>query len=151
MITEVYIETKKGAAEKHEIRDGQLVLDKKLPSGYKFPVNYGFIRNTISGDGDAYDVILLGPAVRAGQKYKVKLIGLMRMLDEAKEDYKAICVPRGSKLKDVSDLKEKELAKIKYFFEHYKISHTLVMGFSDVKKAERAVKLASLKFRQAKT
>ncbi|MBI4095886.1 MAG: inorganic diphosphatase [DPANN group archaeon] len=150
MIIEVCIETKKGATEKRELRDGQLVLDKKLPAGYKFPVNYGFVPNTISGDGDAYDVILLGPAVKAGQRCKVKLIGLMRMLDEAKEDYKAICVPRDSKLKDISDLKEKELGSMKYFFEHYKISHTLVMGFSDVKKAERAVKLAALKFRQAK-
>ncbi len=150
MIIEVYIETKKGSTEKLELRDGQLMPDKKLPLGQKFPVNYGFVPNTISGDGDAYDVILLGPAVKQGQKYKVKVIGLMRMLDDAKEDYKAICVTKDSKMKDISDLKEKELNDLKYFFEHYRISHTLVMGFSDVKKAERAVKLAALRYRQAK-
>ena len=62
-----------------------------------YPANYGFIPQTLlpkeaGGDGDPVDIFVLGPAIERGQKVKVKLIGIIHMLDNNEEDSKLLAV-----------------------------------------------------------
>jgi hypothetical protein len=59
-----YIEISRGDRRKWEFNIGQnaRAIDRVMPSeigGY--PVNYGFVPQTISYDGDPFDVLVLGP------------------------------------------------------------------------------------------
>ena len=43
---------------KYEYKDGLLNVDRFLSTSMIYPCNYGFIPNTIGGDGDPVDVLL---------------------------------------------------------------------------------------------
>ena len=65
--------------------------------GFIYPVNYGFVPNTISGDGEELDCYLLGifqPLV----EFEGKCIAIIHRLEE--DDDKLIIVPKD---KDYSD------------------------------------------------
>ncbi len=62
-----------------------------------YPGNYGFIPGTalpkeLGGDGDPLDVLVLGQAAPRGAILDVRLIGVMKMLDDGEQDDKLIAV-----------------------------------------------------------
>lgn len=62
-----------------------------------YPGNYGAIPGTalpkeLGGDGDPLDVIVLGQAVPRGEVVKVRVIGVLKMLDDGEQDDKLIAV-----------------------------------------------------------
>jgi inorganic pyrophosphatase len=62
-----------------------------------YPGNYGAIPGTalpkeLGGDGDPLDVIVLGQAVPRGEVVDVRLIGVLKMLDDGEQDDKLIAV-----------------------------------------------------------
>ncbi|MDO5632776.1 MAG: inorganic diphosphatase [Paracoccus sp. (in: a-proteobacteria)] len=62
-----------------------------------YPGNYGAIPGTdlpqeLGGDGDPLDVLVLGQAVPRGEVVNVRLIGVMKMLDDGEQDDKLIAV-----------------------------------------------------------
>ena len=66
-------------------------LGTKHPKhGYIYPVNYGFIPNTISGDGEEIDCYLLG-IFEPVKEYEGKCIAIIHRLDD--NDDKLIIVP----------------------------------------------------------
>lgn len=138
----VVIETSKGSKIKYELnkKTGKLEIDQEMK--YGFPANYGFIPNTISGDGDELDVLVLNKVIKPKTVITVRPIGLMRMVDKGKSDDKVIAVPLASKVKDMS---EKEKERIKYVFEHYKgLGKVKVLGFEGAEKSKKVI-LNSLK------
>ena len=58
----VVVEIPKGSNIKYEIDSemGILIVDRKLSTSMFYPGNYGFIPQTLAGDGDAEDVLILG-------------------------------------------------------------------------------------------
>ena len=42
-----------------------------------YPVNYGFVPQTISHDGDPFDVLVLGPSLTGGELVRGVIVGLM--------------------------------------------------------------------------
>ena len=40
---------------------GLLVVDRFIGTGMRYPVNYGYIPQTLSGDGDPVDVLVITP------------------------------------------------------------------------------------------
>ena len=40
---------------------GLLVVDRFISTGMRYPANYGFIPQTLSGDGDPVDVLVITP------------------------------------------------------------------------------------------
>ena len=52
-MTEVFIEISKGTNIKYEYEDGKLTVDRFLNVPVSYPFNYGYIPNTLGGDGDA--------------------------------------------------------------------------------------------------
>lgn len=106
---------------------GALVVDRFLYTPMRYPGNYGFIPNTLSGDGDPCDVLVANTrALIPGSLIAVRPIGVLIMQDEAGHDEKIIAVPsprltkRYEKVLETSDLPEITLQQIEHFFAHYK-------------------------------
>ena len=126
---EVIIEISKGSNLKYEYdtESNKLILDRVLNNTNVFPYNYGFIPNTLSPDGDPIDIILLSKhSLIPGTYVKVKVIGIVRTVDESGIDDKIVCV-LDSKIdkeydlvNDIENLNANELKNILYFLNHYK-------------------------------
>lgn len=66
-------------------------LGSKHPKyGFIYPVNYGFVPNTISGDGEEIDCYLLG-VFKPVDEYKGKCIAIIHRIND--NDDKLIIVP----------------------------------------------------------
>ncbi|HEY5505990.1 MAG TPA: inorganic diphosphatase [Coriobacteriia bacterium] len=88
--------------------------------------NYGSLRNTMAADGDPLDVLVLGPAIPRGTIQKVKIIGVMNILDGTDADDKLLAVVTGDPMGAVNSLAELDAtypgvsAIVKTWFENYK-------------------------------
>ncbi len=83
-----------------------------------YPVNYGYVPNTISGDGEEIDAYLLG-VFEPKEEYYGKCIALIKRMDE--DDDKLIIVPKG---KDYTDKEIEALVEFQErFFNHKIIRH----------------------------
>ena len=106
---------------------GAVVVDRIMLAAMHYPLNYGYIPQTLSLDGDPVDVLVKTPyPIPAGAVIKCRTIGVLEMEDEAGIDAKLIAVPVDkiypiySPIKSIDDLHEVERAQIKHFFERYK-------------------------------
>src|SRR6266850_2475390 len=73
---------------------GALFVDRFVSTAMHYPCNYGYVPNTLSGDGDPVDVLVLTPfALMPGVVVRCRPIGLLKMSDEAGEDTKLLAVP----------------------------------------------------------
>ena len=81
--------------------------------GFIYPVNYGFVPNTTSGDGEELDCYILG-VFEPLSEYNGKCIAIIHRIDD--DDDKLIIVPDG---KDYSDEAIDALTEFQErFFEH---------------------------------
>lgn len=106
---------------------GLLSVDRFMPTAMYYPANYGFIPNTLSGDGDPVDVLVITPVpVQAGVLIRARVIGVLNMEDESGQDRKVLALPikkaciqlaNWETLQDVPDIL---LKSIVHFFEQYK-------------------------------
>jgi inorganic pyrophosphatase len=106
---------------------GAMFVDRFLATAMHYPCNYGYVPQTLSGDGDPVDVLVVSPLpIVPGAVVRCRPIGMLRMEDEAGDDTKVLAVPvdRLSPLyrevRTVHDLPAIVLAQITHFFEHYK-------------------------------
>ena len=104
-----------------------LICDRILFTPFMFPFNYGFIPNTLSGDGDPLDAIVyMSESLVPGSYIKCRIIGALETEDEKGNDTKIILVPinkvspHESNIKKIDDLPEIFIEKIIYFYTHYK-------------------------------
>ena len=123
----VVVEIPRGSRNKYEIDHdgGRVFLDRRLFTAMAYPADYGFVPDTLAGDGDPLDaLVLLEDPVFPGVWVEARPIGVLYMRDEAGEDAKLICVPpkepRWAKVQDVDDLTPELRAEIQHFFEVYK-------------------------------
>lgn len=123
----VVIEIPRGSRNKYEIdHDNQRVyLDRRLFTATTYPADYGFVPDTLAGDGDPLDaLVLLDDPVYPGVWVPARPVGVLYMQDEAGEDAKLVCVPptepRWEETFDISDLPPQLIAEIRHFFEVYK-------------------------------
>lgn len=108
-------------------KSGALVVDRFLYTSMRYPGNYGFVPHTLSGDGDPCDVIVANTrALLPGSIISCRLVGVLRMEDEAGDDEKLLAVPsawltkRYENVFEYSDLPDITLKQIEHFFEKYK-------------------------------
>ena len=91
-----YIEIPRGERRKYEFDMGRntRAIDRVMSEqvgGY--PVNYGFVPQTVSYDGDPFDVLVLGPALPGGEIVRGVIVGVMYMEDEKGLDSKVVLSP----------------------------------------------------------
>jgi inorganic pyrophosphatase len=152
----VVIEIPRGSRNKYEIdhEHGRVYLDRRLFTATTYPADYGFVPETLAGDGDPLDaLVLLEDPVYPGVWVEARPVGVLYMQDEAGEDAKLICVPprepRWADVHDLEDLTPGLRAEIQHFFEVYKAlepdkySSTLGMAGRDAAWAEIAAARAN--------
>ena len=158
MICDVFIEISKDSNIKYEYdKDlGAIRLDRVLKSSMVYPENYGYIPNTLSGDGDPLDILLVCDyPIYPGTVVNVKVVGVLLTTDEKGEDEKLIAVPSKpvdpsfddiNTLEDLGTLMKK---RIFHFFEHYKdIDENKWVEIKGFKNAEEAYKVYSSSYKK---
>ena len=106
---------------------GAVFVDRFLSVSMRYPCNYGYVPQTLSGDGDPVDVLVLTPyPLLPGVVVPCRALGMLKMEDEAGVDGKVLAVPTVKilkayeHLKSVDDVNPALLKSITHFFEHYK-------------------------------
>ena len=118
-----YVEIARGDRRKWEFNIGanRRAVDRTLPESVGgYPVNYGFVPQTISYDGDPFDVLVLGPPIEGGQLVKGVIVGLMRMEDEKGLDSKVVISRTGPDGRPLHALTSDEQQRIGDYFKRYK-------------------------------
>lgn len=123
----VVVEIPRGSRNKYEIDHvtNRVYLDRRLFTATTYPADYGFVPDTLAGDGDPLDaLVLLDDPTYPGVWVTARPVGVLYMQDEAGEDAKLICVPptepRWDGVHDVGDLPTQLVSEIRHFFEVYK-------------------------------
>ena len=145
----VIIEIPKGSRNKFEMNHdtGRIKLDRMLFSSVHYPADYGFVMDTLAGDGDPLDaVVIVEEPTFPGCVMPVRPIGTLFMSDAKGEDEKILAVPVGDprfdeirRLKDLAPHWQKE---IETFFATYKSlesDDTEIGGWHDEKAAWRVI------------
>jgi inorganic pyrophosphatase len=125
------------------------VLDRVEPSIYAKPVNYGFIPQTLDGDGDELDTLVVcDEPIPTGVWLEAKIIGIMNFEDDGDMDHKIIVVPAddrntGDSITSLADLGERWQQKIADHFNHYKDlkkpGTTKVLGWGNIEDAKKII------------
>jgi inorganic pyrophosphatase len=117
-----YIEIFRGDRRKWEfnMRHNRRAIDRVMPRALGgYPVNYGFVPQTISYDGDPFDVLVLGPPMRGGTIVRGVIVGIMHMEDEKGLDSKVVISPL-SRGKPKYSLTDADRNRIGGFFQIYR-------------------------------
>ena len=116
-----------GVKYEFDKESGAIFVDRFLQTPMHYPANYGFVPNTLSGDGDPADVLVISRYnLIAGSVIEAKPIGVLVTKDEKGYDEKILAVPSNSvsreyeNVNDLTDLPKLILDQIQHFFEHYK-------------------------------
>ena len=127
-IIEVVVEIPRGSRNKYEWDERAQVfrLDRVLSSAVFYNFDYGFVADTISGDGDPTDVLLLiDEPTFTGCRVWARPIGGLEMRDEKGFDFKVLCVavadPHQAHVERLEQVRPHRLVEIEHFFETYKL------------------------------
>ena len=122
------IEIPQGSRAKYEVdKDtGLLKLDRVIYSSFHYPVNYGFIPQTLGRDGDPLDILVLcSQSIQSLCLIEANVIGNMQMIDNGQQDDKIIAVaakdPSVNHISRMEDLPQHFLLELRNFFEQYKV------------------------------
>jgi inorganic pyrophosphatase len=127
-IVNALIEIPQGSRCKYEIDKvtGLLKLDRVIYSSFHYPVNYGFIPQTLGEDGDPLDILVMcSESIQPLCLVESTIIGNMHMIDGGVKDDKIIAVatndPSVNHIKDIDELPSHFFAVLKNYFEQYKV------------------------------
>lgn len=114
---------------KYEVdkESGAVFVDRFINTAMFYPANYGYVPQTLAGDGDPVDVLVLTPyPLQPGVVVPSRALGILKMEDESGVDGKVLAVPTEkilpayAHLKTIDDVNPATLNAISHFFEHYK-------------------------------
>ena len=128
-----YVEITQGDRRKWEfdMSANARAIDRMIPvdiGGY--PVNYGFVPQTISYDGDPFDALVLGPPLSGGRVVRGMIVGIIYMEDEKGLDSKVVLSPVGRDRRPLHPLTSALQSRIGEYFDGYKRHEP--GGFSNV-------------------
>lgn len=139
------IEIEQGSKNKYELdkETGLIILDRVLYTSTHYPMNYGFIPHTLSGDGDPLDVfVLCSQPIEKMSLVRCYPIGVVYMTDKAETDEKIIAIPFGdpqyNEYKDVRELPQHIMDELRHFLSVYKELEHKVVRVLDIGTAEKA-------------
>jgi inorganic pyrophosphatase len=148
--TNVKIEYDKNA---RQFRPDQIDGQDRVIQFLCYPGNYGFIPSTLmdearGGDGDALDVLVLGPAQPTGSVVKALPVGALMLRDRGEIDTKIIAVPllEDDRVMPVDEFQDLLLDYdpvrriVEEWFTHYKgFQQVEFLGWEDEKYAWKEV------------
>ena len=142
------IEIPQGSRSKYEVdkETGLLRLDRVIYSSFHYPINYGFIPQTLGQDNDPLDILVLcSQPIQPLCLVKATVIGNMQMIDQGTQDDKIIAVatkdPSVNHMKNMDELPQHFLAELKNFFEQYKVLENKKVEIDNFQNKEAALKI----------
>jgi len=152
----VVVEIPEKSRNKYEYDKGLDIfrLDRVLHSPIHYPGDYGFAPRTLALDDDPLDVLILTiEPTFTGCLVVARPIGLLKMIDEGKEDDKVLAVPVGEPsfdgIHNYTQIFPHTIRKIQHFFETYKMlegKKTSTAGWEDAAAARRIIQEAYQRF-----
>ncbi|HYC39171.1 MAG TPA: inorganic diphosphatase [Chitinophagaceae bacterium] len=152
------IEIPQGSRSKYEVdKDtGLLRLDRVIYSSFHYPINYGFIPQTLGQDGDPLDILVIcSQPIQPLCLVQATVIGNMQMIDNGTRDDKIIAVasrdPSVNHFAEVRDLPQHFLLELRNFFEQYKVledKRVEIDNFQDKEMACRVIAEAIQLYRE---
>jgi inorganic pyrophosphatase len=142
------IEIPKGSKAKYEIckTTGLLKLDRVIYGAMHYPINYGFVPQTLCGDGDPLDILVLSQiALEPRSLVAATPIAVMRMYDKGEDDkIIAVCANDISvaHIDHIDKLPPHLYQEILHFFRHYKNLEqkiTLIEGIQGIEIAHKII------------
>ncbi len=142
------IEISKGSKCKYEIdkKTGLLILDRVIYSSFHYPVNYGFIPQTLGEDNDPLDILVLcSESIQPLCLVEATVIGNMQMIDNGEKDDKIIAVakndPSVNHVKEIEELSSHFILVLKNYFEQYKVLENKKVEIDEFQNKETAYKV----------
>ena len=142
------IEIPQGSCTKYEIdkKTGLLKLDRIIYSSFHYPINYGFIPQTLGLDGDPLDILVMcSESIQPLCLVEATVIGNMQMIDTGVADDKIIAVatkdPGVNYIKSVDELPKHFIAVLRNYFEQYKVLENKIVEIDEFQNAEAAYKV----------
>ncbi|HLP79357.1 MAG TPA: inorganic diphosphatase [Acidobacteriota bacterium] len=147
-IINAIVEIPKDCKIKYELdkETGLLKLDRYMFSAVHYPGDYGFVPQTLWTDGDPLDVFI----ITHRETYpltlcEVKVIGVIKMIDDDEEDDKIVAVhakdPRYSEWNTIDDVPSHFLKELHNFLEIYKELENKVVRVYEILNQDEAYKV----------
>ena len=143
------IEIPQGSRAKYEVdkETGLLKLDRVIYSSFHYPVNYGFIPQTLGQDNDPLDILVIcSQSIHPLCLVEAQVIGNMQMIDQGQEDDKIIAVaakdPSVNHIKSIDELPTHFFNELKHYFQEYKVlenKKVVIDNFQDMETARKIV------------
>jgi inorganic pyrophosphatase len=147
-IVNAVIEIPQGSRAKYEVdkETGLLRLDRVIYSSFHYPVNYGFIPQTLGQDNDPLDILVIcSQAIQSLCLVEATIIGNMQMIDQGQVDDKIIAVatndPSVNHIKCVEELPPHFIAELKNYFEQYKVLENKIVEIDEFQDKTTAMKV----------
>lgn len=144
-IVNALIEIPQGSKSKYEIdkKTGLLKLDRVIYSSFHYPVNYGFIPQTLGKDGDPLDILVMcSEAIQPLCLVEAFVIGNMQMVDSGLIDDKIIAVavkdPGVNYITNLDEVPQHFFSVLKNYFEQYKVLENKKVEINDFQEKETA-------------
>src|SRR5262245_42510755 len=103
------------------MRANRRAIDRMIPESIGgYPVNYGFVPQTVSYDGDPFDALVLGPPLPDGQFVRGIAVGVMFMEDEKGLDSKVVLSRVDAAGRPLHPLTAADRDEIGGYFSRYK-------------------------------
>jgi len=140
------IEIPKGTNTKYEYDEDLNIfkLDRCLVSSLQYPINYGFIPQTLALDNDPLDVLVFNhDPIDRGVLVSCRVLGVLGFVDGGEIDNKLIAVPDWSpkeKYKTLADIETEHLKIFRQFFKIYKLDRKSTTKVGDWKSSSIAIK-----------
>lgn len=142
------IEISQGSRTKYEIdkETGLLILDRVIYSSFHYPVNYGFIPQTLGWDGDPLDILVLcSQSIQPLCLVEATVIGNMQMVDSGEYDDKIIAVasqdPSVNHISSIEELPRHFISELRNYFEQYKVLENKQVQIENFQNKEDAYKI----------
>ncbi len=159
-VVDVVIEIPTGSRNKYEYdHDHHVIrLDRRLFTATTYPADYGFVPETLAGDGDPLDaLVLVADPTFPGCVVRARILGMFSMHDEKGVDAKLICVlehdPQWDGAHDIDDVPSHLRNEISHFFSIYKDlepeKSTQVEGFAGRERAHGELTACRAAYRHA--
>jgi inorganic pyrophosphatase len=147
-IVSALIEIPQGSKTKYEIdkKTGLLKLDRVIYSSFHYPVNYGFIPQTLGKDGDPLDILVMcSEAIQPLCLIDAYVIGNMQMIDTGMIDDKIIAVavqdPGVNYITNLSEVPQHFFTVLKNYLEQYKVLENKKVEINDFQDKETAFEI----------
>src|SRR3954465_269173 len=142
------IEIPQGSRAKYEVdkTTGLLRLDRVIYSSFHYPVNYGFIPQTLGQDGDPLDILVLcSQSIQSLCLVDATVIGNMQMIDSGEKDDKIIAVatkdPSVNHISSIEDMPKHFINELRNYFEQYKVLENKQVQIEDFQDKEMAYQI----------